>query len=133
MVSNKKLGNDFETQFCEYLFNNGFWVHNMTQNVSGQPADVLAARNGKTYLIDCKVCTDDKFVLSRIEENQNLSMKLWEETGNSKGLFAIHFGSEKGTIMITHNQLQKFKGSSVTSTDLLFRGVPLIKWVQICE
>ncbi len=132
MASNKKIGNDFETQFCEYLFSQGFWVHNMAQNVSGQPADVLAARNGKSYLIDCKVCTDDKFVLSRIEENQNLSMKMWEDTGNTEGLFAIYFGPEKGTIMITHNQLKKFKGSSVTSKDLLFRGIPLIKWVEKC-
>ena len=57
MSNNKKLGNDFESRFCEILYSEGFWVHNLAQNSAGQPADVIAARNGKTYLIDCKVCS----------------------------------------------------------------------------
>ena len=48
MSNNKKLGNDFESRFCEILYSEGFWVHNLAQNSAGQPADVIAARNGKT-------------------------------------------------------------------------------------
>ena len=81
-MTNKKIGNDFESDFCEILFENGFWTHNLAQNASGQPADVIAARNGKTYLIDCKVCSNRGFALSRMEENQDLSMELWKDTGN---------------------------------------------------
>ena len=33
MATNKKMGNDFETEFCELLFNKGFWCHNMTQTL----------------------------------------------------------------------------------------------------
>ena len=88
-MNNKKLGNSFEIEFCEILFNEGFWVHKMTQNASGQPADVIAARNGKTYLIDCKVFSQKRFSLSRMEENQDLSMELWKACGNGEGWFAV--------------------------------------------
>ena len=52
-MSNKKIGNGFETEFCEKLFQNGYWVHNIAQNAAGQPADVIAVRNGVAFLIDC--------------------------------------------------------------------------------
>ena len=59
-MSNKKLGNSFESELCEILSMYGFWCHNLAQNSAGQPADVIAVRNGKAYLIDCKVCSTDK-------------------------------------------------------------------------
>ena len=54
-MSNKKIGNDFEAELCEMLSLYGFWCHNLAVKSEGQPADVIAARNGKAYLIDCKV------------------------------------------------------------------------------
>ena len=30
-MTNKKIGNDFESDFCEILFENGFWRHNLAQ------------------------------------------------------------------------------------------------------
>ena len=53
-MSNKKIGNGFEAEFCEKLFQNGYWVHNLAQNAAGQPADVIAVRNGVAFLIDSK-------------------------------------------------------------------------------
>lgn len=88
-MTNKKLGNEFEREFCEYLFQHGFWVLNVTQNAAGQPADVVAVKNKHAYLIDCKVCSRRGFVLSRIEPNQEMSMSLWNECGNGTGWFAI--------------------------------------------
>ena len=67
-MSNKKLGSDFEREFAQILDSHGFWVHLMAQNAAGQPFDVLAARNGKTYPIDCKVCVNDYFRLDRVEQ-----------------------------------------------------------------
>ena len=61
-MTNKKLGNSFESVFCEILFQQGFWCHNRAQNQAGQPADVIAVRDGKAYLIDCKFCTNNKLV-----------------------------------------------------------------------
>ena len=91
MRSNKKLGNSFENEFCELLYQNDFWVHNLVQNASGQPADVIAVKDGKAYLIDCKVCTADIFALARIEDNQELAMRMWRDCGNGEGWFALKF------------------------------------------
>lgn len=99
-MNNKKLGNNFEAQLCEILFEEGFWCHNLAQNQAGQPADVIAVKNGKAYLIDCKVCSSKGFALSRIEENQDLSMELWSKCGNGEGWFALLF--EEQIYMITH-------------------------------
>ena len=43
-TNNKKLGNTFENEFCEMMFMLNFWVHNLAQNKSGQPADVIAVK-----------------------------------------------------------------------------------------
>ena len=86
---NKKLGNDFEQEFCDILASYGWWCHNMAQNKSGQPADVIAVANDIPVLIDCKVCTHDRFPLTRIEENQQLAMSLWADRGNYYAYFAM--------------------------------------------
>lgn len=79
----------FEHEFAEQLAAQGFWVHVLQDNKNGQPFDIIAARNGTTYVFDCKDCQNDKFQLSRIEENQKNAMLLWAETGNQAGLFAL--------------------------------------------
>lgn len=90
-MNNRKLGNEFESELCKILFNHGFWCHNLAQNQAGQPADVIAAKNGIPYLIDCKVCSNRTFSKTRIEENQWLAMTLWQECGNGSGWFAVKF------------------------------------------
>lgn len=92
MDTNKSLGNSFESKFCDLLFQKGFWVHNLAQNQSGQPADIIAVRNGVAFLIDCKVCSGKVFSLSRVEDNQRMAMKLWDDCGNGAGWFAVKFG-----------------------------------------
>lgn len=74
MATNRKIGNSFETEFCELLFQHGFWCHNMAQNAAGQPADVIAVKGKTAYLIDCKVCSNNRFHLSRVEENQHFAI-----------------------------------------------------------
>ena len=130
-MTNKKIGNDFESDFCKILFENGFWTHNLAQNASGQPADVIAARNGKTYLIDCKVCSNRGFALSRMEENQDLSMELWKDTGNGDGWFALKVEEEE-IVMIPHLSIKSFmrKKSVLNLTDIREYGTPLYKWVK---
>ena len=102
-MNNKKIGNSFEAELCEILFQHGFWAHNMAQNAAGQPADVIAVKNGSAYLIDCKVCSGKAFSLSRIEENQRSAMKLWHRCSNGDGLFAVKF--EERIYMATLNKL----------------------------
>lgn len=129
-MTNKKIGNDFESDFCEILFEQGFWVHNFAQNQDGQPADVIAARNGKTYLIDCKVCSVRGFALSRMEENQDLSMELWKSTGNGEGWFAVLIGEQ--IVMIPHFTVKALRATQSYMNELELReyGTPLEKWLK---
>ncbi len=103
-MSNKKLGNSFEAELCEILANEGFWAHNLAQNSAGQPADVIAVKDGEAFLIDCKVCSQGKFQYSRIEENQDLSMELWRDCGNGNGWFALKF--DTGTYMVDRDSIR---------------------------
>lgn len=105
-MTNKKSGNNFESQFCEILYGNGFWVHNMAQNQDGQPADVIAVKNGRSYLIDCKVCSKRGFALSRVEENQDLSMDLWKSCGNGVGWFAMLLPRDR-IYMVSHDFIKR--------------------------
>lgn len=132
--TNKKIGNDFETEFCELLFNKGFWCHNMAQNSAGQPADVIAVRNGKAYLIDCKVCINDTFPFSRIESNQHTAMTLWRESGNDYGWFALQL-SNKDIYMIDHDLMiaLSLTQSSIGEDLITHYGLPLGMWLKICK
>ena len=129
-MTNKKLGNDFEAKFCEDLFLHGYWVHNMAQNASGQPADVIAVKDGKAFLIDCKVCSGKGFAISRMEENQDLAMELWEACGNSAGWFAILV--DEVVYMFTHTVLKslQFVKSTLSIDDIKNLGVPFEVWVK---
>lgn len=129
-MNNKRLGNSFEAEFCEILFENGFWTHNLAQNASGQPADVIAARNGKTYLIDCKVCSNRGFALSRMEENQDLSMELWKACGNGEGWFAVLIGEQ--IAMIPHFTVKALRNQQSYMNEMEIReyGTPLEKWLK---
>ena len=87
--SNRKAGTDFERELCATLADRDYWCHRLAQNSAGQPFDVLAAKNGRCYPIDCKVCENDTFNLSRIESNQFWAMDLWTRCGNGECWFAL--------------------------------------------
>ena len=91
---NKKLGNDFEQELCQILADAGYWTHNFANRKNGQPADIIAVKNGKAYLIDAKECTREVFPLKRMEYNQELSMGLWIECGNIEPYFALKAWNE---------------------------------------
>ena len=91
---NKKLGNDFEQELCQILADAGYWTHNFANRKNGQPADIIAVKNGKAYLIDAKECTREIFPLKRMEYNQELSMGLWIECGNIEPYFALKARNE---------------------------------------
>ena len=133
-MTNKKIGNDFEQELCEKLSEYGFWCHNLAVKSEGQPADVIAARNGKAYLIDCKVCSTNKgFALSRMEENQELAMTLWKECGNGDGWFAILLAGI--VYMIPHFTIEAFANSQayLSPKEIFEYGKPLDKWVKKCK
>jgi Holliday junction resolvase len=134
-MSNKKLGNSFEAELCEILSMYGFWCHNLAANAAGQPADVIAAKNGKSYLIDCKVCSTDKgFALDRMEENQDLAMNLWHECGNGQGWFAMKLPSGE-IFMLPHFYIKacRHTQSYLSPGEICETGKPIEKWVIKCR
>jgi Holliday junction resolvase len=131
-MSNKKIGNQFETELCEILSAYGFWCHNMAANAAGQPADVIAVRNGKAYLIDCKVCSTNKgFALSRMEENQDFAMELWHECGNGQGWFAMKLPNDD-IFMLPHFCIRAHKQmqSYMSPGEIFEMGKSLEEWVM---
>ena len=133
-MSNKKIGNDFEAELCEMLSLYGFWCHNLAVKSEGQPADVIAARNGKAYLIDCKVCSTNKgFALSRMEENQELAMTLWKECGNGQGWFALKVNED--VFMLPYFTVKAYKAaqSYLSVAEIYEVAKPLEKWVKRCK
>ena len=133
-MNNKTLGNSFEQELCEKLSGYGFWVHNLAMNKAGQPADIIAVRNKIAYLIDAKVCSSKGFALSRVEENQELSMTLWNESGNGQGWFALKVPTDE-IYMIPHFCIQAHKAikSHLSFSEIHELGKPLGKWVAKCK
>ena len=115
-MNNKQAGNEFEREFCEMLAIDGFWSHFMGGNRNRQPADIIAVRNKKAYLIDAKDCKNDRFVLSRIEDNQHMAMRKWELCGNNQGLFALK--TSNGVCMLTYGIVQVLEMADIKSLNM---------------
>ncbi len=132
--SNRAAGNAFEQEFCEMLYAYGFWVHRLTQDSAGQPADVIAVRNKTAYLIDCKDCSSKGFDLRRVEDNQITAMQLWDECGNGQGWFALKVPT--GDIyMLPLFAVMAYKNnqSSMSFAEIYEVGKPFDKWVRKCQ
>lgn len=115
-MNNKQAGNEFEREFCDMLASDGFWAHFMGGSKNGQPADIIAVRNEKAYLIDAKDCENDRFVFSRIEANQDTAMRYWEMCGNNQGLFALK--TSKGVYMLRYGRIQSLECIGVKSLNI---------------
>ena len=132
-MNNKSLGNKFEQSLCEKLSEYGFWSHCMAMNKSGQPADIIAVKNQKAYLIDAKVCSNDTFPFSRIEENQDLAMELWKECGNGLGWFALLLGDEIYVMSHSAMKLLSRRIKALSADKIRHIGIPFEKWVTRCK
>ena len=134
MKSNRAVGNTFEQELCEMLFEYGFWVHNLKQDNSGQPADVIAVKNKIAYLIDAKDCSSKGFDLRRVEENQITAMQLWHECGNGQGWFALRVNDE--VYMLSYPVIMMFKQgtrNSISLSEIPKIAKPLGEWVRECK
>ena len=92
---------------------------------------MIAARDGKVYPIDAKVCEKDVFRLVRIEDNQFSAMTLWKDTGNGEGWFALKLSCGK-VYMIPLLLMQAYSRTKtvLSRSDILEVGVPLELWVM---
>lgn len=96
MVSNKRLGNSFEKEMAEILSDKGYWVLMVTpkQHIGSQPADLIAIKDNKPMLIDCKTSKTHLFPTSRIEENQRQAFKKYIKCGNTEYYIAIKYNDD---------------------------------------
>ena len=133
-VINKKLGNKFEKELSEILYNAGYWVHLLNQNKNGQPADIIAVKNKKAYLIDAKVCSLEKFAFKRVEENQRLSMQMFIECGNTTPYFALKARNEIYMLSYkTIRDLIKQGKKQLDFAEINKYGTRLSTWLRIQE
>lgn len=131
--TNRKIGTGFEKELCLSLYGYGFWAHNLAQNSQGQPFDVIAAKNGHTYPIDCKVCEKDIFRLERVEENQYSAMTLWRQTGNGEGWFALRMtNGEVWLISFEDMERAMLTRKSLYWSEIRQFGITLKEWVSKC-
>ena len=113
-MNNKRAGTRLERAFCQQLAKDGFWVY--FTNGNKQPADIIAVRDLNAYLIDVKNCKNDRFVFSRIEDNQRSSMQRFDECGNNKGLFALN--TSKGIYILTYGIVQVLEMADIKSLNM---------------
>lgn len=133
-TENRIIGQRFETELCEKLSKYGWWVHNMAQNQDGQPADIIAVKNGKAVLIDAKVCQNDKFPLSRIEPNQESAMTLWEDCGNDYPYFALKLSDgDIYIIRFSFLMMEEKSGRKVLNEDDIRWHITFQEWIERME
>ena len=89
--NNKELGNDFESKLEDILGNYGYWVYHTPNKNSGQPCDLILAKDNYIILLDSKHCDKDYFEFKHIQENQLLCFELNKRKGNINTGFAIYF------------------------------------------
>ena len=135
-TSNKSIGNQFEQDLARLLADAGFWVHVLQQNKAGQPADLIVAKGRYATLIDCKVISTEKgFPLSRVEENQKLSMASFCKRTGTPCWFA--FRLPDGDIQfMSAAALDCFASSDVKripNDDIWIIGIPLCEWISYAE
>ena len=64
-----------EKYVAKYLSNYNYWVGNFEKGIVGsQPFDLIAINKNKTICLDVKLCDNDYFPFSRVEENQKLAL-----------------------------------------------------------
>ena len=89
--NNKELGNDFENKLEKILSNYSYWVYHTPNKNSGQPCDLILAKDNYIVLLDSKHCDKDYFEFKHIQENQLLCFELNKRKGNINTGFAIYF------------------------------------------
>ena len=92
-------GREFE-EFCvKKLHKEGYWVHRIHPDESGQqPFDIIAVRGNKVCAYDAKMLESGKrFPLNRIEDNQLNAFRLFERKTNGADV-GLLIMNELGTI-----------------------------------
>ena len=94
-MNNKQLGTEFEREVVTLLSKQGYWVHFITPDASGkQPFDIIASRDDRVIVGDCKTSKSKWFAVTRFEENQLTAFEKWFRTGNSSAFAFIKYNDK---------------------------------------
>lgn len=118
---NKKEGTDFEERVKDLFYEKGYWVHLFQQNKAGQPCDLIAVKGYNAHIIDAKDCKSGRFPLSRVEENQFLSMRRWCDRTKHQAWFAFQLPNDEEVYFISFQAICNFLAHDVrtlSSTDI---------------
>ena len=102
--NNKELGNDFENKLEKILSNYSYWVYHTPNKNSGQPCDLILAKNNSIILLDSKHCDKDYFEFKHIQENQLLCFELNKRKGNINTGFAIYFKPKNEWFVMSYDK-----------------------------
>ena len=113
-MNNKVLGTQFERKICEFISKMGYWVHFLSpDNRGAQPFDIIAVKNGRAVVGDCKTSSRKLFSISRLEDNQIMAFEKWAACGNEDPiLFVLYDGV---TYFIPYSDLKKHGQVDVTT------------------
>lgn len=94
-MNNKRLGTEFEREVVTLLSKRGYWVHFITPDSRGsQPFDIIASKDDRPIVADCKTSSKKWFSISRLEENQIMAFELWFKKGNRYAFVFIKYNDK---------------------------------------
>jgi len=64
------------------------------QHIGSQPCDLIAIKNDRVTLIDCKTSKSHIFQISRIEQNQWLAYEKYKKCGNNDFVLAVKYNEK---------------------------------------
>lgn len=128
-MTNKKSGNDFESELCERLSRNNMWVHNFANRSYGQPVDVIAIDNRCiSHLIECKVISGKRgFDKSRIEDNQHLTQDRFNEVTGNNVWFAFKLVDE--IVFLDYQTVVGYVGATIPQEYIFAHGYKFDEWI----
>lgn len=129
-MSNMKEANAFEERMTKILGEHGFWASIFPKaNDGSQPADIIALNRTYSHLIDAKVCSNGRFVFSRMEDNQLHAMKTFEEKCGGHGWFALLFPEDR-IYMVPYRALVELQIMGDKSMSKVPEDLSLEKWLN---
>ena len=116
MISNKRIGTEFEKEFCAFLASRGYWVHFISPAPNGgQPFDIIAVKGGRAWCYDCKTSKKRVFGIERLEENQKMAFERWMKCGNTVPRIAVKY--ENKVYIVNYKVLKEVQRVNLLKED----------------
>lgn len=97
-MDNKSKGNKFEEDVAAKLASQGLWATVITgaKHTGSQPADIIATKNNKFWIIDCKTLENKSgtFTIDRAESNQIRAYKKLYSVGSYNYFYYILWNND---------------------------------------